>query len=410
MATTTQFPNPEERPRGLRFNDPTADIVWAAIQTLDEAAKYEVLDHLRTHMAIPAARRTDAEAQVAKAIAALREAAEVLSERGDKTELSTYRYEALRLELGRKGDWPPESSIRRILAGTWNDALRRAQLDPVADGDAIRVQLGGRLSREECAAAVRECSEETGNPLPTYSYYIAWSRRPDVRRRPGRRPHSQSPFDRNFERWAEVLAVAGLARAGEITGPVLHAPDSSVRSAGAYRWTDEQLMEALRTIVERLGHPPNTGEFPRERERLIAEQESSGEPVRPFPSLSSILNRFCSWDAALTAAGLEPVSGRRDHDGRRKPSRRKIPREEMLAGLREAFEAIGHPFTARAYGRNPRPLVGRHRTTRAPGMSNLNNKLAIQDTSVAGSRLAAGRFGVGRGGTLAVRGAVDPMH
>src|SRR5579875_2302019 len=99
MATTTQFPNPEERPRGLRFNDPTADVVWAAIQTLDEAAKHEVLGHLRNHLVIPDARRTDDEAKVAKAIGALREAAEILSERGEKTELSTHRYEALRVEL-----------------------------------------------------------------------------------------------------------------------------------------------------------------------------------------------------------------------------------------------------------------------------------------------------------------------
>lgn len=315
MATTTQFPNPQERPRGLRFNDPTADIVWAAIQTLDEAAKHEVLDHLRNHLVIPDARRTDREAQVAKAIAALREAAEILSERGDKSELSTHRYEVLRRELDRKGDWPPESSIRRIVAGTWNDALRRAQLDPVSDGDAIRVQLGGRLSREECASAVRECSQETGTRLPTYSYYIAWSRRPDVRRRPGRRPQSQSPFTRNFHRWADVLVAAGLAEEGEVTGPVLRAPDASVRSTAGIRWADEQLVDALRTIAGRLGHSANTSEYPRERERLIAEQEDSGEPVRPFPSLPTILNRYRSWDVALTAAGLEPTNGRRDADG-----------------------------------------------------------------------------------------------
>ena len=108
--------------------------------------------------------------------------------------LTSYAYERLRCELGRKGDWPPESSIRRFVGGTWNDALRRAALDPVADGDALRTQLGGRLTPEECAAAVRECSEETRDPLPTYSSYIAWCRRPDVRRRPGRRPHSQAPL------------------------------------------------------------------------------------------------------------------------------------------------------------------------------------------------------------------------
>ena len=349
MATQLQFPNPDERPRGLRFNDQTGDIVWAAIQTLDEAAKHEVLGHLRDHLAIPDARRTDREAQVAKAVAALREAAEILRARGDQSELTSYRYEALRTEQDRKGDWPPESSIRRFVAGTWNDALRRAQLDPVSDGDAIRVQLGGRLSREECAAAVRECSQDTGAPLPTYSAYIAWSRRPDVRRRAGRRPQSQSPFTRNFQSWAEVLVAAGLAEEGQITGPVLRTPDASIRSAGAYRWAEDQLTEALQTIAGRLGHSPSTGEYPRERERLIVERQDSGAPDRPFPAMSSILTRFGSWNAALTAAGLEPISSRSEHDGRRKPSRRKIPREEMLACLREAFDSVGHPFTAAAY-------------------------------------------------------------
>ncbi len=349
MTTTPQFPNPTEPLRGLRFNDPTADIVWAAIQTLDEAAKHEVLTHLRTHLAIPDGRQTGQQTQIAKAVSALREASEILAVGGEQRELTTYAYEKLRRELDRKGDWPPESSIRRFVAGTWNDALRRAQLDPVADGDAIRVQLGGRLSPEECAAAVRECSVDTQNPLPTYSHYIAWSRRPDIRRRPGRRPHSQAPFNRNFARWADVLVAAGLANEGEITGPVLRVPDASMRSRSGYRWADEQLTEALRTIASRLGRSPNTSEYPRERERLIAEQEDSGQPPRPFPSLPVILNRFQSWDAALVDAGLEPTNGRLDHNGRREPSAQKISKEEILASIQEAFEALGHPFTARAY-------------------------------------------------------------
>ena len=168
--------------------------MWAAIQALDEAAKHELLGHLRTHLDIPDARRTMQQAQVAKAVASLREAVEILAARGGGEELTTRAYERLRAELDRGGDWPPQSSIRRFVGGTWNDALRRAQLDPVADGDALRAQLGGRLTAEECAAAVRECSQETRDPLPTYSSYIAWCRRPDVRRRPGRRPHSQAPL------------------------------------------------------------------------------------------------------------------------------------------------------------------------------------------------------------------------
>ena len=89
MATTTQFPNPEEAPRGLRFADPSADIVWAAIQALDEAAKHELLGHLRTHLDIPDARRTMRQAQVAKAVASLREAMEILAARSGGEELTT---------------------------------------------------------------------------------------------------------------------------------------------------------------------------------------------------------------------------------------------------------------------------------------------------------------------------------
>lgn len=347
MATTTQLPTPEELPRGLRFNDPTADIVWAAIQTLDEAAKHEVLAHLRTHLAIPDARGTEEQARVAKAVLALREAAEILSARGDKSGLSTHKYEVLRCELERKADWPPESSIRRFVGGTWNDALRRAQLDPVADGDARRTQLGGRLTRQECVTALKQCSEETKNPLPSFSDYINWCRRPDVRRRPGRRPHSQNPFYRLFDGWADALVAAGLAEEGEITGPVLRIPDYSLRSRAGYRWTDEQLAEGLRTIAARLGHPPTTGEYPRERERLIAEREEAGEPLRAFPSIAVIINRHRFWNVALAAAGLQPPS--EEHDGRRRPSHRRVPEEDIVDCLREAFEVVGHPFTANAY-------------------------------------------------------------
>jgi hypothetical protein len=350
MATTTLVPNPDEPPRGLRFTDPTADIVWAAIQTLDEAAKHEVLAHLRDHLAVPDARQTDRQVQVAKAVAALREAAEILAARGDSDGLTSYRYEELRRELDRKGDWPPESSIRRYVAGTWNDALRRAQLDPVADGDAFRTQLGGRLTREECAAAVRQCAEETNNPLPGFWDYINWAKRPDVRRRPGRRPHSQTPFDRLFDGWASVLVAAGLAQEGANVGRANKVPGASTRSRTGYGWTEEQLGDALRTIAARLGRSPKTTEYAREREDLLAEREEAGEPPIAFPSMAVIQNRYRSWDAALVDAGLEPTNGKHEKRGcakRRSP--RRIPEEEMLACLREAFAAIGHPFTTRTY-------------------------------------------------------------
>jgi hypothetical protein len=217
MATTTQFPNPDEAPRGRRFADPSADIVWAAIETLDEAAKHEVFSQLRGHLAVPDARQTDEQARVAKSVAALREPAAILAARGDSDGLSTSKYEALRREdRRRKSEWPPESSIRRFVAGTWNDALRRAQLEPVVDGDAIVVSLGGRFTREECTAAVRDCSNDLNDPLPGFADYLRWSRRPDVRRRAGRRPASQPPFDRIFNGWTDVLVAAGLAQPGQV--------------------------------------------------------------------------------------------------------------------------------------------------------------------------------------------------
>lgn len=93
--------------------------------------------------------------------------------------------------------WPPDSSIRRWLGGSWNDALRAARLEALPDGDAIKVHLGGALTADEIIAALRLCAEHLGH-VPTFTDYRHWACRPDVVQLAGRRPRSQPPIDRVF--------------------------------------------------------------------------------------------------------------------------------------------------------------------------------------------------------------------
>jgi hypothetical protein len=85
---------------------------------------------------------------------------------------------------------PDDRCIRRWLgAGSWNDALRRAHLERLTDGDVVVFPHGRIYLAEEAKAALLDCAADLGH-VPSYPEYMAWTNRPDVRRRPGRRPKS----------------------------------------------------------------------------------------------------------------------------------------------------------------------------------------------------------------------------
>jgi hypothetical protein len=332
-------------PPGGRFSDPTLEPIWAAIEILDEAAKHELLDYIQERLAVAGSENRAPRSRTARLVRALREAAKVLVKEDPEAELSVETYR--RLRSGNPDyDWPSDGSIRRWVAGSWNDALRRARLPGVSNGDAVIAPKGPRFEPDEMLAAVRQCAEELDRPLPGVEDYLAWARRPDVRNRPGRRPLSPTPFGRCFSSWPDVLRGAGL-----LEGDALAPKSTRLAPVSGFGYTTDDLHRALRTVADRVGGSPRTAVYQRERGAILSEREASGEPPAPFPSLAPLFDRYECWDDALVDAGLEPLGGRATGClGPRQIRRTKrVSDEAIFAVLREAYEAIGEPFTTTAY-------------------------------------------------------------
>jgi hypothetical protein len=85
------------------------------------------------------------------------------------------------------------------------------------------------------------------------------------------------------------------------------------------RYTDDQILEALRASATRLGRSPTMKEFAADREAGMHPQ--------------TVIEHFGTWNAAKRAAGLMP--------------RRFATREELVAQLRRLGEELGRTPTAR---------------------------------------------------------------
>jgi hypothetical protein len=337
-----------ERERRLRrFEHPEAEVIWAAIETLDAAVKHGLLKHLRERLAVPGDVAFAHSMRVERAIAALREAAEHIDHSP-----SIYEYWRLVIERPELG-WPKDGSIRRWLGNvSWNDALRRALLETVADGDFVVKPQGHDFLLEELVDAVRacveECADQFSSGFPTLHQYTAWARRPEVAGRPGRRPRSNGPF-RRFGGYYEVLKAAGLL----VDGQALPKGEQCIRPS-SLSYKPEDYAAGLRELAERLGGvSPRVAAYQAERKKIQAESLAAGEP-RTIPASSTILKWFSTWDDALEAAGLERLGGRATRTSNalsRSPLLRRHTEERKLAAVREAWEVMGEPFSAQAYTR-----------------------------------------------------------
>jgi len=85
------------------------------------------------------------------------------------------------------------------------------------------------------------------------------------------------------------------------------------------RFSDEQILEELRSCAQRLGRSPTMREF----------AADAGTTLHP----QTVIEHFGSWNAAKRAAGLVP--------------RRFATREELLGLLRNLGDELGRPPTAR---------------------------------------------------------------
>ena len=332
MDTETRQP-----PRGELFADPGARAVWAAIQALDPADQHDVLTELQALLAVAHIEGSVEKTKLTRAVAALREAAQIL---GHSPSIS--EYEGIRKAKPELG-WPPDGSLRRWFGRvSWNECLKRAHLDAHPDGDIVVRSLGPKLSPDEITEALKVCSEEIcADRPPAFNEYLAWARRQDVKVRPGRRPLSQGPFERVFGSYRNAVAASGLIAEHEaVQDPVT----GRVRSA-SYFISDEEIKSAILEVEETIGHTPRSTEYVRERDAVIRDSLKTGKP-RTLPSLNAIFRRFRSWDGALTAAGLEPLGGRTTSKGRLNlPHGPLYSDEDILETLRRAYAEIEPPFT-----------------------------------------------------------------
>jgi hypothetical protein len=346
MCIMTDSVSPTPPPRGELFTDPAARVIWPAIIALPEAVKHDVLKALGNHLALSHERDTPHGQRVARAVAALREAYDLHVASGGVGPLSVERYRELRQHQARHG-WPPDASVRRWLGGSWNDALKSARLETVPDGDALKVHLGGAITAEEAITALRLCAEQLGR-IPTFNDYLHWCHRDDVIALPGRRPQSQPPFDRIFGGWTPALSAAALI---ETTAAGAVSPNYSLRP-GAYRYTREQVGEALSACAQTLGRSPRSAEYMRWRAEEL--RDSTRQPTEHVarPSYAVIHRIFASWDAALSAAGLQPLGGRstRSNERTRRTDGYRYTEQQLLEAVRDAHEAMGWPLTGKAYG------------------------------------------------------------
>lgn len=242
-----------------------------------------------------------------------------------------------RREMDECDELPASGTYRRAF-GSWNDALRQAGLKPTNQAE---------ISDEELFEALRSVAADLGHPptivemqtyddLPSPSTYRSrfgsWSQahreagleprtqktysdetllkgivdlaaevggRPTANQMDERGPYAVSVYQRAFSSWTTALQKAGF-------DPV------------QYRYSDKELLEALRRITTDLGRSP---------------QVTDAMEDDDFPSLQVYYDRFDSWANALERAGIEP------------PPSRKYTDDELLVVLREFADSLGRAPT-----------------------------------------------------------------
>lgn len=192
------------RPRHRRFDDPQLDICWAALESVDDARQYTLLQELATHLAHAAGDPRTPANKVAAAIVSLRTAAEILVHSPTLIEYRSLRTLNPELEL------VPDGTLRRWLGlHAWNDCLARALLDAVSDGDFVTMPQGDAFTEETLVVAIRECIAYNDGAVPTLAGLLSWAHDPRVRARLGQRPLSWTPFQR-YGGYRAVLERNGI--------------------------------------------------------------------------------------------------------------------------------------------------------------------------------------------------------
>ena len=103
---------------------------------------------------------------------------------------------------------------------------------------------------------------------------------------------------------------------------------AAFRAGMRRRYSDDEILEELRSAADRLGHSPTMREFARDPEARVHPQ--------------TVIEHFGTWNAAKRAAGLFP--------------RRFLTRDELLQQLRHLGDELGRVPTARDLAARRRSL------------------------------------------------------
>jgi hypothetical protein len=215
-------------------------------------------------------------------------------------------------DMADHGAFSPHTYMRRW--GSWPEAKDAAGLD-------ARTTTSRRISEGELLEALRDLAVERGRP-------------PTIADMNEHGPYSHRPYYRTFDSWNAALGAAGFdpnhtngydesllieelrALADEMGHtPAMremrqhgrYSPDAYITTFGSWteawraagldardwypaRATERDLLEAIQTVAEGLGHVPS-------REEIIEHGPYSRSPYE---------RAFGSWSAALEAAGFEP--------------------------------------------------------------------------------------------------------
>jgi hypothetical protein len=246
-------------------------------------------------------------------------------------------------ELLPEIDLPPESNLRVWLGGGWSECLTRALLPSLSDGDFSELPTAGAFEESALDAAVRDCAAAIGR-RPFFSEYLAWAAKWNDSGVSPKRPRSSKPF----ERFGGYLAV--LVAAGVIDRNQAHRDAIERVIPSTHEYNDSECADAIHEVRRHLGldRAPRVSEYTRGRRELQTSFAAQGV-LRALPTVETIRKGKKSWDEALVKAGLEPLGGKATASNRR-GRRKSFENETCLEVLRQAWAAIGLPFTAEAYG------------------------------------------------------------
>lgn len=338
---------PSLPPRGSFFSQDGADVVFAAIRTLDESTRQQVLVELQQLMADPDERDTPFHRRVAKAMLAVREAHAINLAVTGSEQLTSYRYDQLQQERMDRHDWPPIATVRSWLAArSWNEVLARCHLPQAPDGDSLQRNWNHAFDPEEAIAAVQQCAQDLDR-VPSWWEYLHWSGRTDVRRRPGRRPRSQTVFDRLWPAggWSAALIASGLAE-GDDEQTLARVNDDGVVVPAGYRYSPETLRRTLRQAAGELGDSFGASDYDAWRSRQMERRRKRQQPPLAIPSRYVFFKRYRTWVLAMADAGLTAAAWDTSPLGR---GRKPFARELLVEIVREAYADVGDPFTKQAY-------------------------------------------------------------